>query len=149
MIASHSLPQIGAHLSGFYLPWLAAAAAAAQEPALTGPALILDVGGLQIPALQLVLAAAGVLMARPLAPRRDPPLGWIKSVLVTVIMLIAAMVWVADARPGVLFTFVVAIGLGFSGYALIELAGREIENFIKRIFTAATAALDSITRKPK
>lgn len=137
-------------LGNFYVPWLAAlTAAAVQEPSIAPIGMMIQIDGLDVPVLQLVLAIAGVLMARPLAPRRSPPLGFLKSLLVTVIMLIAAVAWVADARPGVLFTFVVAIGLGFSGYALIELAGREIEAFIKRIFGAATATIDSITGKSK
>lgn len=137
-------------LTHFYVPWLTALAASAlQEPAMPVAPLMISFDGLDVPVLQLVLAVAGVLMARPLAPRRDPPLGFVRSLLVTAIMVIAAVVWVADARPGVLFTFVVAIGLGFSGYSLIELAGREIEAFIKRIFAAATAAIDSITGKSK
>jgi len=137
-----------ADLAGFYLPWLLAAAASAHVPA-GAEGMMVHFDGFEAPALQLVLAVAGVLMARPLAPRRTPPLGLFRQVLVTLIMLIAAAAWVADSRPGVLFTFVVAIGLGFSGYALIELAGREIEAFVKRVFAAATSALDGLSGKKK
>lgn len=137
-----------ADLAGFYLPWLAAAAASAHMPG-AADVLLIRIDGYEVPVLQLVLGLAGVLMARPLAPRREPPLGLLKQVLVTVIMLIATAAWVADSRPGVLFTFVVSIGLGFSGYALIELAGREIEAFVKRIFSAATGLLDSLPGKKK
>ena len=85
-------------------PWLTALAASAlQEPAMPVAPLMISFDGLDVPVLQLVLAVAGVLMARPLAPRRDPPLGFVRSLLVTAIMVIAAVVWVADARPGVLF----------------------------------------------
>ncbi|MBV1917597.1 MAG: hypothetical protein KUG65_06005 [Sphingomonadaceae bacterium] len=145
MIAAASINKA----AGFYLPWLAAAAVAAQEPASSGNVTVIALQGIELPVLQLVLAIAGVLMARPLAPRRNPPLGWLKSIIVTVIMLIVAVGWVADARPGVLFTFVVSIGLGFSGYTLIEQAGTEIENFFRRIFSLATGALGSSTGKDR
>lgn len=147
MITHNPLPE----LAGFYIPWLAAAAAAVHVPALPAGApdvLTIDIGGVTAPVVQLVLAVAGVLLARPIAPRRNPPLGFLRSIIVTVIMLLAAVTWVAEARPGPLFAFVVSVGLGFSGYALIELIGREIEAFVKRIFAAAIGAIDNIG-KPK
>lgn len=132
MISTQTMQQ----LSGFYLPWTAALTAAAAEGPAT-PGLVLRFEGLELPVLQLALAVAGVLMARPLAPRRETERGWLRQLCVTAIMLIVAIAWVGEAQPGVLFTFVVSIGLGFSGYALVELAGREIENVIKRIFAQA------------
>lgn len=138
-------------LGAFYPPWFAAAAIAIGEPAQPPAvgALMLQFDGLQLPVVQLVLALAGVLMARPLAPRRQPPLGWAKSLLVTVIMLAIAAAWVIEAHPGLLFTFVVAIGLGFSGYALIELIGGQVQDFVKRVFEAALGTIDNLTGKKK
>lgn len=130
--------------ASFYLPWLAAAAVAAQQPAAPEPALTIVFNGIELPVLQLVLAAAGVLLSRPLAPRRTPPLGMARQVLVTLIMLVIATTWAAESRPGMLFTFVVSIGLGFSGYALIEIAGQEIEAFVRRVFARATEMLNRI-----
>lgn len=137
-------------LARFYGPWLAAAGIARSEQ-VSGPVsgLVVSFDGLELPVLQLGLAVAGVLMARPLAPRRSPPLGLLKSVLVTLIMTVIAASWVIEARPGLLFTFVVAIGLGFSGYAVIELAGRQIEEFVKSVFEAARGAIDTIAGKKK
>lgn len=131
------------HLSSFYVPWAAALAASAAEPAATAGATMVEFEGLQLPLVQSALAVAGVLMARPLAPRRTQESGWARQILVTAIMLLVALAWVAQARPGVLFTFVVAIGLGFSGYALVETAGKEIESFVKRIFARVSDALGS------
>ena len=133
-------------LARFYLPWLAAAAVAQGE---AGPshALTVQFDGTSVPVLQVVLAVAGVLMARPLAPKRVPPLGWIKSLLVTVIMLVVAASWVIEARPGLLFTFVVSIGLGFSGYALIELVGAQVQAFVKSAFEGAIGTLGKLTGK--
>lgn len=141
MIASST----GQQMASFYIPWLAAAAASA--PATLGPpnALIVEVGGFELPVLRLGLAISGVLMARYLAPRRTPPLGIGKAMVVTIIMLVIAATWVIESRPSLLFAFVVSIGLGFSGYALIELAGREIEGFVKRIFDRAAGLIDKLT----
>lgn len=129
-------------LPSFYLPWAAAAIAASTEAPID-TAHILHFEGLELPVLQMGLAIAGVLMARPLAPRRAAESGWVKHGLVTVIMLLIALAWVTESHPGLLYTFVVSIGLGFSGYALIELAGTQIETFIKRIFSSAAAGLGS------
>jgi hypothetical protein len=98
--------------------------------------------GLDLPLVQSVLAIAGVLMARPLARKKESTLPLSHFLIVTVIMLIVALAWVAQSRPNVLFTFVVAIGLGFSGYSLVETAGAEIQAFLKRIFAMATDALE-------
>lgn len=134
--------------ASFYLPWLAAAAVAAQTPPEPHGALVITIDGMELPVLQLVLAAAGVLLSRPLAPRRTPPLGLGKQALVTIIMLLIALTWAAEARPGMLFTFVVSIGLGFSGFTLIEIAGQEIEAFVRRLFAKVTGMIDRIGKDP-
>lgn len=132
-------------LAAFYGPWaMSVLAAAVGEPRLAAhaaPGMMLHVDSLAIPVLQAVLAVVGVLMARPLAPRREAEVGWLRFALVTAIMAIVAVIWVAQSRPGPLLTFVVSIGLGFSGYSLIEFAGREIEGMIKRLIglSAGTA----------
>ena len=130
------------HLSSFYGPWLlAVAASSAGDPATMPGHIVLQIQGVEIPIVQLVLAIAGVLMARPLAPRRDQERGLVRQILVTTIMVIVAASWAVESRPGILFTFVISIGLGFSGYSLIELAGKEIETVIKRIFSQVADAI--------
>lgn len=129
--------------SGFYPPWLLAVGVAIAQPA-TGGATIFHFEGLDLPVVQSVLAIAGVLMARPLARKQESTLPWIQFAIVTIIMLIVALAWVAQYRPGVLFTFVVAIGLGFSGYALVETAGNEVQDFVKSIFASVKAAFTNI-----
>jgi hypothetical protein len=140
MIATLSIQKA----ASFYLPWLAAAAVAAKLPPEAEGSLVIVIDGMELPVMQMVLAAAGVLLSRPLAPRRVPPLGWGRQALVTAIMLLIALTWAAESRPGMLFTFVVSIGLGFSGYALIEIAGQEIEAFVRRVFARATDMLNRI-----
>jgi hypothetical protein len=120
----------------FYASWtptvLFASAASKASPA----ELVIAAGGFDWPVVTLALAAIGVLAARPIAPKRNPPLGLAKNILVTLIMLVAALLWVLDSRPGLLFAFVVSLGLGFSGYSLIELLGDEIAAYIRRAIGA-------------
>jgi len=126
--------------ANFYVPWAAALAASAVEPVAVEP-IVLHFQGIELPLVQTVLAVAGVLMARPLARKKEAALPLWHFLIVTLVMLVAAVAWVSESRPGVLFAFVVSIGLGFSGYALIEAAGTQIENFVKRIFDQVAEAL--------
>lgn len=128
------------HAGGFYLPWSAALAASAAVP--KSPTLVFHVAGVDLPVVQLVLAIAGVLLARPLARKREAALPFIQFAIVTLVMLVIAIVWVSEARPGLLFTFVVAIGLGFSGYSLIEAAGEQMQELIKRMIDRVADALN-------
>jgi hypothetical protein len=129
----------------FYLPWFAALAVASGEPtaAVASTATVLHFEGLDLPVVQSVLAVAGVLMARPLARKQESTLPLSHFLVVSAIMTIVALTWVAQSRPNVLFTFVVAIGLGFSGYSLVETAGAEIQAFLKRVFAMATNGLSN------
>lgn len=128
------------HLSHFYVPWTAALAASAAQPVKVAP-IVLHFEGLDLPVLQLVLAIAGVLLARPLARKREAALPLSQFLIVTLVMMIVAIAWVATSPANVLFTFVVAIGLGFSGYSLIEAAGDEMRNSIGRMIARVTDAL--------
>lgn len=131
---------------GFYLPWLAAVMVTEGAPAASAPTIV-HFQGLDIPVVQAVLAIAGVLMARPLARKNESTLPIWQFLVVSLIMMVIAVAWVLEAQPGILFTFVVAIGLGFSGYAAIETAGTQIQDFITRIFSAVTGVLGSIGAK--
>lgn len=133
----------GSDLASFYVPWSAALAASTAEPIAVGAPLLIAVGDVQLPVVQAALAIAGVLLARPLAPRSAAEQGWLRQISVTLIMAIVAVAWVIESRPGVLFTFVVAIGLGFSGHALIASIGQQIEGVAKRALRSMTAALNS------
>lgn len=135
----------GHHLASFYIPWLAAAAASADLPGDESGFVIVDVGGIALPVVRLALAVAGVLLARLVAPRGDPPMSLGKALVVTVIMLLLACTWVIDDRPSLIFTFVVSIGLGFSGYSVIELAGSEIRDTVKAAGTAIRTKISKLT----
>lgn len=139
------------NLSSFYLPWFAALAIAGGEPAAgvaAHGATVIQFEGLSFPLVQSALAIAGVLMARPLARKNESTLPFANFLIVSVIMVVAALAWVIQSRPNVLFTFVVAIGLGFSGYSLVETAGSEIQDIVKRVFDQVKSALGINGVKP-
>lgn len=125
----------GAILS-FYGAWTPMLLVASAAPKASPAELVISAGGFDWPVVTLAIAAIGVLAARPLSPKRNPPLPVWKSALVTLIMFIVALLWVIDTRPGLLFAFVVSIGLGFSGYTLIELMGEQISDYLRRLFAA-------------
>lgn len=128
-------PVIASHpIASFYVPWAAAVAGAVLDK--PHAQITVSVAGFDLPIIQIVLAIAGVLMSRPLAPRRAQERGLARQLLITAIMMIVAVTWVTESRPGALFTFVVAIGLGFSGYALVEALGHEIQAAFTRTIGA-------------
>lgn len=137
------------HLASFYVPWSAALAASVTQSSAAIGASLVHVAGIDFPLVQTVLAIAGVLLARPLAPRRAHEQGWLRQISVTLIMMIVAITWAVEYQPAILFTFVVSIGLGFSGYALIEAAGEQVTGLARNILASAAAALENIGGKPK
>lgn len=122
--------------STFYAAWMPALMLSSTARQASLADIVIAAGGFDWPIVTLAIAAIGVLAARPISPKRNPPLGLMKNALVTLIMLTAALLWVLDTRPGLLFAFVVSIGLGFSGYSLIELLGEEIAAWVKRAIAA-------------
>ena len=130
--------------AGFYAPWLVAMAIATGEPTAASHATVLHLEGMDFPVVQSVLAVAGVLMARPLARKNESTLTVPQFLVVTAIMLVAALAWVTQSRPTVLFSFVVSIGLGFSGYALVEATGNEVQDTLKRILASISGILSNI-----
>lgn len=95
----------------------------------------LFVMGIDVPVLNAAFAVLGVLLARPIAPKGSPPLTPGKNIIVTLILCLLVLAWVIDSRPGLLFSFIMSIGVGFSGLAIIELAGAEALGVVRRIFS--------------
>jgi outer membrane murein-binding lipoprotein Lpp len=60
--------------------------------------------------------------------------------LVSLIMLITAQLWIIEDRPGLLFAFVVSLGLGFAGYSLIEMVGAQVRSFARDMIGRAAGA---------
>lgn len=137
MIAS---PLSLSKFASAWLPALAVATVVDPAPRLAD-AFAFTAGGVTLPPVTCILGALGIALARPLARKREAGNGLGAFVLVTVIMLLVVELWVIESQPNALFAFVIAIGLGFSGYSLIELAGAEVTGFVKRVFKISETTL--------
>lgn len=124
-----------------WVPALAVSAAVDPAPRLADLFAVDLGGGVMLPPITCLLGLLGVIAGRPLARRQESTLGWPMFALVTAILMVTVEIWVVESRPGALFTFVVAIGLGFSGYSLIELVAHEVRDFIKGLVLRAGAAI--------
>jgi drug/metabolite transporter (DMT)-like permease len=116
----------------FFTAWTPVAlAAAAVDPAPRLADLFeISIAGITVPPVTCALGAIGVIAARPLARKGEQELSLWLFLLVSVVMMIVVELWVIEHRPSALFAFVIAIGLGFSGYSLIELVGQELRSIV-------------------
>lgn len=124
---------------GGWAPLALAAATVDPLPRLS-EVLVLAIGGYPVPVVTCALGAIGVLAARPLARKQETALSPALFWLVSAIMLTLVELWVLEMRPGVLFTFTIGLGLGFSGYSLIELFGAELKDLLSARIKAIGAA---------
>lgn len=130
--------------SKFLAGWVPAMAlsAAVPEPHLRlGEMFLVDVGGLAVPVVTCALGALGIAASRPFTYKAERDLGWKLRWLVSAIMLLVVELWILESRPGWLFAFVVAIGMGFSGFSLLELFGEQVKDFVRRAFSGATGTI--------
>lgn len=135
-------PVPGAKFAAGWLPALMTSLVVDPAPHL---ALVeVDLGGVSLPVVSAVLGAIGVLAARPLARKKESALPLSQFLLVTAIMLVVVELWIIQSHPRWLFAFVVAIGLGFSGYSLIELLGDEIKGLVTSAFALARAKIGAL-----
>jgi len=123
------------------------ATAGADLPRHFGNIVMIDIGGAQLPVVTLVFALAGILLGRQLTPKKEPPLSKGKELAVTAILIMVAFAWVVDSQPRLILTSLLSCGLGFAGFAAVELMGEESLNLIRRIFGAATGLLDRISKR--
>lgn len=137
-------------LGKFLAGWVPAmAVSAVVDPAARlSEAFLVRVAGIDVPVVTCLLGALGVLMARPLARRSEAGHGLGAFLLVSAIMLIVVELWILESRPAWLFSFVVAIGLGFSGYSLIELVGSQMREFVSTITSKAKGTLGASASTP-
>lgn len=124
-----------------WLPTLAVAIVVPDVQTPLGERFLIDVHGLPIPVVTCILGALGIIAARPFTVRAEADLGWKLRLLVSFIMLVTVELWIIESRPGWLFAFVVAIGLGFSGFSLLELFGEQVRDFLRRAFASATSTI--------
>lgn len=124
-----------------WLPTLAVAIVVPDVQTPLGDRFLIDAYGLPIPVITCILGAVGIIAARPFTVRTEADLGWKLRLLVSFIMLVTVQLWIIESRPGWLFAFVVAIGLGFSGFSLLELFGEQVKDFMRRAFASATSTI--------
>lgn len=115
-----------------WLPTLAVAVVVPSAQTPLGDRFLVDLGGLPVPVVTCILGLIGILAARPFTVRAEAELGWPLRLLVTFIMIVLVELWIIENRPGWLFAFVVAIGLGFSGFSLLELFGQQVKDIVRR-----------------
>jgi hypothetical protein len=132
-----SEPLTFAKFAAVWLPTLAVAIVVPDVQTPLGDRFLFDAYGLPIPFVTCALGLIGIIAARPFTIRAEADLGWKLRLLVSFIMLTVVQLWIIEARPGWLFAFVVAIGLGFSGFSLLELFGEQVKDFVRRAFAAA------------
>lgn len=130
-----------------WLPTLAVAVVVPDVHTPLGDRFLFDFHGLPIPVVTCLLGLVGIIAARPFTVRAEAELGWPLRLLVTFIMLVLVELWIIESRPGWLFAFVVAIGLGFSGFSLLELFGEQVKDFIRRAFAGATNTIQPSSRE--
>jgi uncharacterized membrane protein YoaK (UPF0700 family) len=124
----------------FLTGWVPAMAAVAVTPPpapALGQMFLVDLGGVPVPVVTCLFAVLGIALSRLLARRAEAKLGWPSFAAVTAIMLIVVLLWIVESRPSWLYAFVVSIGLGFSGYSLIELFGEQVKSFVTDVFAKA------------
>jgi len=128
-----------------WLPSMALTASVPEAKVALGDRFMVDLWGLPVPVVTCVLGAVGVIAARPFTVQAEGNLGWKLRLLVGFIMMIVVQLWIIESRPGWLFAFVVAIGLGFAGYSLLELFGEQVKEFVRGVFARAR---DTIGKGP-
>jgi hypothetical protein len=138
MIPPIAWPLSAKQFLGGWVPALAVSAVVPAPALPLGERFLIDLAGLPVPVVTCALGAIGIIAARPFTVRAEADLGWKLRLLVSFIMLVIVELWIVESRPGWLFAFVVAIGLGFSGYSLLELFGNQVKDFVRRTFSLAT-----------
>lgn len=107
---------------------------ASVVPAI-GPATV-TLLGYDLPVLSAILGVAGVVLALALAPPPKRPLtggqGW--ALRIVLVLLTLALIIYDEKTP--LISLGWAIGLGFSGYTVIELLGSMIPGRLRALFGA-------------
>lgn len=118
--------------------WSASALAAGIDDAARpiGAVALMHVAGIDVPYVTAAFAMLGVLLSRPISPPGDYPLTRLQAVCVNLICALLVLAWVIESRPSLLFAFVMSIGVGFSGFALIQLAGSQALDLVTRVFAA-------------
>ncbi|MBL45142.1 MAG: hypothetical protein CMN71_10630 [Sphingomonadaceae bacterium] len=134
----------------FAASWAVAALASVPlDKAAPQAETVLLLGGVEIPIITAALGLLGVACARFLALPKERSLGTPRFLVVSLLMVVAVQLWIVEARPGWLFAFVLSIGLGFSGFSLIELLGDQVKETVKAGFEGARGAFAKLFKTSK
>ena len=134
----------------FAASWAVAALASVPlDKAAPQTETVLLLGGVEIPIITAALGLLGVACARFLALPKERSLGTPRFLVVSLLMVVAVQLWIVEARPGWLFAFVLSIGLGFSGFSLIELLGDQVKETVKAGFEGARGAFAKLFKTSK
>lgn len=134
----------------FAASWAVAALASVPlDKAAPQAETVLLLGGVEIPIITAALGLLGVACARFLALPKERSLGTPRFLVVSLLMVVAVQLWIVEARPGWLFAFVLSIGLGFSGFSLIELLGDQVKETAKAGFEGARGAFAKLFKTSK
>lgn len=124
-----------------WLPTMTAVSVAPPPAPQLGQMFMVDLGGVPVPLGTCIFAVLGIALSRLLARRSEAALGWLSFAAVTLIMLVVVLLWIIESRPSWLYAFVVSIGMGFSGYSLIELFGEQVRTFVTDAFDKARQSI--------
>lgn len=116
----------GGKFAAAWVPLVLASAATNAALRVADPAMFDLGGGFAVPVVSGALGLLGIVLSRPLARKAEAERGVVSFVMVSLIMLIVVELWISESRPSGLFAFALAVGLGFSGYSLIELVSEQI-----------------------
>ncbi|MFB0874585.1 MULTISPECIES: hypothetical protein [unclassified Sphingobium] len=89
--------------------------------------------GLDVPIASALFVVLGVVLARPIAPKGPAPLSLWQTLCVYALTALLLLAWVIESRPGILFAFVMSIGLSFSILSVLEAIGDQARDFFTRL----------------
>lgn len=146
ILARRSLyrPLAGA-VFGAGLSSLAEAATRGAPPSFGPPEIILF--GTTVPVLPALFGLIGVLVARQAAPPPVVPVSPVRNVALTVLLALGALALVAAGERRPFVTLAWSIGLGFSGFAFIEMVASAVRNGARLVMETFIQSLTKIGQK--
>ena len=94
-----------------------------------------------------LVAILGVMLIRPMAPAGSPPLSKGKRLALGMALTIGAAIYAVERLESYLPSFVIAVGIGFSGQSIVELIGREALNIARERIASVRAAVGTLFSK--
>jgi uncharacterized membrane protein len=102
---------------------------------MTGP-LMIDLWGVQVPALSMVLGLAAVIIVRVMLMSkeyRDDKSFWYYNISMTLLMALITFCVIADQKFGPGLSVMMGVGIGASGVVLVDLLKDRAQGVIKAL----------------